>query len=165
MVQVGEYSLPDCMDHTELIPGCDLPVTIDHCAPSSAHSAFPEAVTTMSRPASRRTTPAPPGNPAPVRHPSIVPPIRAATPMPVILLYNSNPSSREQTPEIPDAASDFSSEPSDHQEVEGKIPKPKGEPGRPRSGGFGVAESLGWAEGEYRKVQVRMCEPEPSSPS
>jgi hypothetical protein len=36
-----------------------------------------------------------------------------------------------------------------------KIPKPAGEAGRPRSGGYNLKEVLGWTKADFDKIQVR----------
>ena len=36
-----------------------------------------------------------------------------------------------------------------------KIPKPIGEAGRPRSGGYNLKEMLGWPKADFDKIQVR----------
>lgn len=46
------------------------------------------------------------------------------------------------------------SPPADEVPLANKVNKPRGEPGRPRSGGYNVQEAMGWSKLKYDRLQV-----------
>ena len=44
----------------------------------------------------------------------------------------------------------------DNDEAEGKIPKPAGVAGRPRSGGYNLEQSLAWRKNDFKRLKVSL---------
>jgi hypothetical protein len=54
-------------------------------------------------------------------------------------------------------AVDPTAKPSSFESAKNKIPKPSGERGKPRRGGYSLAEQLAWNAKDYKEAQVLQC--------